>query len=128
MIDYDKINKDILQHKWNRLNDNIDDNLTCHYDEHNHHSLCTHQQHCILNKEFQRLHAQIQKDKEKKKQLKKIYESAIELKIENLDKKYSDLYVGLNLKENRIERQVLKKNIAKNYRKLKDLETKQGGY
>jgi len=128
MIDYKQISKDISQKKWERIHNRSVDEFTCYYDEHNHHDLCPHQQHCILNKEFQELHAQIRKDKQEKKNLEKIYKEVIQIKMEKPYKKSSELFVGFTPKQNRITRAMLDKNIRKNYKKLKELKTKKGGY
>lgn len=128
MIDYEKINKDISQSKWNRIHSKSFDKFSCYYDEHNHHELCPHQEHCILNQEFLDIHAQISQDKQQKKLLEDIYHDVVELKSENPEKKFSEMYVGFDPKQNRIDRAMLNKNIQKNYNKLKTLKTKKGGY
>ncbi len=128
MIDYDKINKEISQHKWSKIQENSADEFTCYYDEHNHHELCPHQDHCILNEDLQKIHGQIKKDKEEKKKLEKIYKDIQELHAKYPKKKFNEFYVGFNPQENRIKRIVLKKNIGKNLKKLRNLKTKKGGY
>lgn len=128
MIDYDKINKQIQQKKWEKINHKSADSFTCYYDEYNHHDICPHQHQCILSKEFQELRSKITQDKMKKKQLEEIYRDVARLKKQHPEKKVSEFYVGFNLKQNRIERMMLKNNIIENYKKLKNLKTKKGGF
>lgn len=128
MIDYDEINKQLLKRKWRKVNDNVADKFTCYYDEYNHHDICPHQQQCILNREFQDLHRQITQDKRRKKQLENIYKDVQELTKEHPQKKLNEFYVGFNPRENRVERELLRKNIRKNYWKLRNLKTRKGGY
>ena len=128
MIDYDKINKEISQQKWDKIHDKNVDEFTCYYSPGSGHDLCPHPDHCILNKEFQRLHAQIQKDKHEKKKLEEIYKNVTELLNKYPKKKFNKFYVDFSPKQNRVKRMALKKNIGKNLKQLKDLKTKKGGY
>ena len=63
-----------------------------------------------------------------KKQLKEIYEDALELKREYPEKEYDDFYLNFTPKANRIKRSVLRRSIRKHYAELKNLKTKKGGY
>ena len=128
MIDYKKINKEISQQKWDRIHNKHVDEFTCYYCPGSGHDLCTHPDHCVLNKDFQRLHGKIRKDKQEEKMLKQIYEDALELKNTFPDKKYNDFYMNFTPKSNRIKRSVLRRNIRKSYAELKELKTKKGGY
>lgn len=127
MIDYDKINEEIIQKKWERIYDKQENKFTCYYDEYNHHKLCPHP-YCILDKEFQKIHAAITQDKKQKKILENIYRDVVKLKKEQPNKSFSKMYVGFNPRENRIKRRLLEINIKKNYKRLKALKTKKGGY
>lgn len=128
MIDYKKINKEISQQKWDRIQNKTVDEFTCYYCPGVGHELCTHPQHCILDKEFQRLRGKIQSEKAAEKQLKEIYEDALELKRENPEREYDDFYLNFTPKSNRIKRSVLRRSIRKHYAELKDLKTNKGGY
>lgn len=128
MIDYDKINKEITQQRWDKIHDKNMDKFTCYYNPGSGHDLCPHPDHCILNEEFQRLHTQIQKDKQEKKKLDEIYRDIVELHKEFPKKKFNEFYVGFNPQENRVKRISLKKNIGNNLKNLKKLKTKKGGY
>lgn len=128
MIDYKKINKEISQQKWDRIQNKTVDEFTCYYCPGVGHELCTHPQHCILDKEFQRLRGKIQSEKAEEKQLKEIYEDALELKRENPEREYDDFYLNFTPKANRIKRSVLRRSIRKHYAELKDLKTNKGGY
>ena len=128
MIDYKKINKEISQQKWDRIQNKTVDEFTCYYCPGVGHELCTHPQHCILDKEFQRLRGKIQSEKAEEKQLKEIYEDALELKRENPEREYNDFYLNFTPKSNRIKRSVLRRSIRKHYAELRDLKTNKGGY
>lgn len=128
MIDYKKINKEISQQKWDRIHNKTVDEFTCHYCPGVGHDLCTHPTHCILNKDFQKLHGEIESDKAQEKLLKEIYEDALELKRENPEREYNDFYLNFTPKSNRIKRSVLRRSIRKHYAELKNLKTKKGGY
>lgn len=128
MIDYKKINKEISQRKWDRIHNKNVDEFTCYYCPGSGHDLCTHPEHCVLDKDFQRLHGKIKSDKKELKLLETIYEESIKLKQEFPEKNYEDFFVGFNPRDNRIRRGVLKKNIRKSYAELRNLKTKKGGY
>ena len=128
MIDYTKINKEITQKKWDNFSQSKNDKFTCYYDEYNHHELCPHPEQCILDQKFQRLYVSIQNNKKQKKNLEKIYTQAIELKKENPEKQYSELFYGLSFTKNNVERATLTRKIKQDYEKLRELKTRKGGY
>lgn len=128
MIDYKKIHKEISQNKWDRIHNKNVNEFTCHYCPGVGHNLCPHPQHCILNKDFQRLHGKIQSLKKEEKQLKEIYEDALALKMECPEREYNEFYSDFTPKANRIKRSVLRRNIRKLYTELKELKTRKGGY
>lgn len=128
MIDYKKINQEISQQKWDRIHNKTVDEFTCYYSPGEGHELCTHPEHCILNKEFQHLRGKIRWEKDYVDKLERIYDIALELKEENPDMDYGDFFVGFTPKSNRVKRAVIRRSIGKSYRDLKLLKTKQGGF
>ena len=128
MIDYKKINKEISQQKWDRIHNKTVDEFTCYYCPGVGHELCTHPQHCILDKEFQRLRGEISAIYDYVGYLADIYDDALDLKEEFPEKDYDELYVNFSPKRNRITRAVLKKKINGHYKKLDELKTKKGGF
>ena len=128
MIDYKKINKEISQQKLDRIHNKKVDEFTCNYDPYHHHGLCPHQTHCILNNEFNQIHAKLSDYKNELKVLEEIYEESLELKKEFPERDYESFFVGFNPKQNRIRRKVLKKCIRDCYNELRKLKTKRGGY
>lgn len=128
MIDYKKINKEISQRKWDRIHNKTVDEFTCYYSPGEGHDLCTHPEHCVLNKDFQYLKGKIRWEKDYVRKLERIYEDAIELKKEHPEKDYSEFYVGFDPKMNRITRQVIRNSIRKSYKELDELKTKKGGF
>ena len=128
MIDYKKINKEISQRKWDRIHNKTVDEFTCYYSPGSGHELCTHPDHCVLSKDFERIRGKIQRDKQELKLLEEIYEEVIKLKKEFPDRDYDTFFVGFNPRVNRIKRGVLKKNIRNSYRELRELKTRKGGF
>lgn len=128
MIDYKKINKEISQHKQDRIHKNHIDEFTCYYNPGSGHDLCPHPDHCVLNKDFQYLRGKITHEREYMFKLERIYDDALELKKEFPDKSYDELFVGFNPKRNRIVRAVVRRSISDSYRDLKFLKTKKGGF
>ena len=128
MINYKQLNKEITLRKWERIHNKTIDEFTCYYSPSEGHKLCTHPTHCILNNELQRLRESIESKKEEVKYLEEIYEDAINLKRENRDMGYDMFFVGFSPKQNRIKRNILKRSIREDYKKLNHLKTKKGGY
>ena len=128
MIDYKKINKEISQHKRDRVHNNYVDESTCYYCPGSGHDLCTHPDHCVLNKEFQFLKGKIRWEYDYVHKLEQIYNDAVELKEEFPDKSYDELFVGFSPKSNRVRRAVVMKNIKRSYKELNELKTKKGGF
>lgn len=128
MIDYEKISKEFSQRKWDRIRNKLVDEFTCYYSPAEGHELCTHPNHCVLSKDFERIHGKIQRDKQELKILEEIYEEVINLKKEFPDRDYNTFFVGFNPRENRIKRGILKKNIRNSYKKLRELKTRKGGF
>lgn len=103
---------------------NQEKKYTCYYSPKEKHSLCPHQETCILNEEVANTYAEIDQNKQKIKNLKKIYDDA----ITHYKNTGESMYVGFTPKNNTLERKVLENKNRNNYRKLKELKTKKGGY
>lgn len=128
VIDYKKINQEISQQKWDRIHNKTVDEFTCYYSPNEGHDLCTHPEHCILNKEFQQLRGKIRWERDYIDKLERIYDDALIDKEKFPDKDYTELFVGFTPKRNRVKRAVIQRSISNSYRDLKNLKTKKGGF
>ena len=68
---------EVTNKKWELILQKQEKKYTCYYSPNEKHSLCPHQETCILNQEVAKTYAEIQKNKHEIKHLKKIYDEAI---------------------------------------------------
>lgn len=117
-------NNNVTNKKWELIRQKQEKKYTCYYSPNEKHSLCPHQETCILNQEVANTYAEIQQNKQKIKYLKKIYDAA----IDHYKNTNESTHVGFNPKTNTIKRKILENKNRKNYQKIKELKTKKGGY
>lgn len=103
---------------------NQEKKYTCYYSPKEKHSLCPHQDNCILNKEVANIYAEIDQNKREIKNLKRIYDDS----INHYKETGESMYVGFTPKSNTLQRMILKNKNDENYKKLKKIKTKKGGY
>lgn len=121
------IKSEVNNKKWEIILDNQEKRYSCYYSEGNKHSLCPHQDNCILNESVAKIYSEIDENKIKIKNLKQIYDIATDLhKQENIP--YNKTFNGFEPKKNILERKILEKKNKENYKKLKEITTKKGGY
>ena len=117
-------NNEVINKKWELILSHQEKKYTCYYSPGEKHSLCPHQDTCILNKEVAAAYGKIQQNKQEIKYLKQIYDDA----IDHYKETNESIYVGFTPKKNMLQRKILENEIKKNYKKLKEIKTKKGGY
>lgn len=117
-------NNEIIDKKWELIHEKQEQRFTCYYSPNEKHSLCPHPQTCILNKEVADIYDDIKSNKNEIKYLKRIYDDAIDHYKETGESTYG----GFTPKSNTLQRMILENKNKKNYRRLKELKTKEGGF
>ena len=116
--------KEVNQKKWELIHENNQKRYTCYYSPNERHSLCPHQEKCLLNEDYINILSEIQQNKKEIKNLKMIYDDA----IDNYKKTGDSDYVNFNPKNNVIQRRMLEMYNKKNYQRIRNLKTKPGGF